>query len=76
MFSVGTSMEEFSCVLVVGKLYLFKRFFIPTFVCVDFLSCWQCHENQFPNVGFLAKQILGILRSQIETKNVFSLINV
>jgi hypothetical protein len=55
MFSVGTSMEEFSCVLVVGKLYLFKRFFIPTFVCVDFLSCWQCHENQFADVGFLAK---------------------
>jgi len=69
-------MEESSCVFVVGKLYLFKRLFIPTFACVDLLSCWQHHENQFLDVGFLAKQILGILRSQIEIEHVFSLTNV
>jgi hypothetical protein len=32
--------------------------------------------TQFPNVGFLTKQILGILASQIETKLVFSLASV
>jgi hypothetical protein len=31
------------------------------------------HETQFPNVNFLAKQILQILESQIETKHVFNL---
>jgi hypothetical protein len=34
------------------------------------------HEGQFPNVGFLAKQILGMLSSQIETEWVFSLAGV
>jgi hypothetical protein len=55
MFSVGASMEESSCVLVARELYLFKRLSIPTFACVDPLSWWRHHENQFPNVGFLAK---------------------
>jgi hypothetical protein len=34
------------------------------------------YEGQLPNVSFLAKQILGILSSQIETKHVFSLVGV
>jgi hypothetical protein len=34
------------------------------------------HESQFPNVGFLAKQILGMLSSQIKTEWVFSLAGV
>jgi hypothetical protein len=34
------------------------------------------HEGQFSNVGFLAKQILGMLSSQIETEWVFSLARV
>jgi hypothetical protein len=55
MFSVGASMEESSCVLVVGELYLFTRLSIPTFACVDPLFWWRHHENQFPNIGFLAK---------------------
>jgi hypothetical protein len=38
MFSVVTSMEESSCVLVPGKLYLFKRLSILTFAFVDLLS--------------------------------------
>ncbi len=62
IFGVGASMEESSRALVVGKLSLFKRFIIPT-TCVDPLTCWQIHETLFPNVSFLAKQILGISRS-------------
>jgi hypothetical protein len=38
MFSVGASMEESSCVLIVGELYLFKRLSIPTLAYVDPLS--------------------------------------
>jgi hypothetical protein len=29
------------------------------------------HENQFPNVAFLAQQFLNIPRSEIETKRIF-----
>ncbi len=36
----------------------------------------MAHETQFPNVNFLAKQILGILRSQIEIECVFNLTGV
>ncbi len=67
-------MEESSCALVVGERFLFKRLSILAFTCVDPLSWWWCHENQFPNVGFLAKQILGILGFQIEIEHVFSLL--
>jgi hypothetical protein len=69
-------MEDSSHVFVAGKLYLFRRLFILTFACVDPLSFWQHHENQFPNVGFLTKQILEILGSQIKIDHVFSLTNV
>jgi hypothetical protein len=31
------------------------------------------HEGQFPNVAFLAKQILGVLGSKIETEWVMSI---
>ncbi len=34
------------------------------------------HEGRFPNVAFLAKQILGVLGSKIETEWVFSLARV
>jgi hypothetical protein len=37
---------------------------------------WQSHEDQFPNVSFLAKQILGIPRSQIKTKCVLNLVGM
>jgi hypothetical protein len=36
---------------------------------VDLLSWWQFHEKHFPNVGFLAKQILEIIGSQIKIEN-------
>jgi len=38
MFSVVASMEESSCVIVVGQFYLFKRLSSLTFAFVDPLS--------------------------------------
>jgi len=45
-------------------------------MCVDPLAWWHIHEGHFLNMGFLVKQILGIVGSQIETKRVFSLASV
>jgi hypothetical protein len=73
IFNVGASMEETSCALVVAELYLFMRLSISLVTCVDPLTWWQIHETQFLNVNFLVKQILGILRSQIEIECVFNL---
>jgi len=55
MFGVGVSMEEFPCVFIIGKLSLFMRLFIFPYAHAKFLFWWWSHENQFPNVGFLAK---------------------
>ncbi len=37
---------------------------------------WQKHESMFPTMGFLARQILGIVGSQIEAKRIFSLARI
>ncbi len=55
---------------------MFKRHHVLPYVCVDPLAWWHIHESHFLNMGFLVKQILGIMGSQIETKCVFSLANV
>jgi hypothetical protein len=50
-------------VLVVRELCLFRRLFVISTACVNPLVWWCIQEIQFPNVDFLAKQILGISRS-------------
>ncbi len=44
--------------------------------CKDATFCFQKlkakHEHQFPNIGFLASQMMGIMGLQIETINFFS----
>lgn len=62
--------------MVVGELSLFRRLSIPSSACADPLAWWLMHEGQFPNVGFLAKQILGIPSSQIKIEQVFNLARV
>lgn len=34
------------------------------------------YENMFPAIGLYAKQIVGIFRSQIEMKRIFSLVGI
>jgi hypothetical protein len=63
LFGVGASIEESSQALVIGELSLFGRLSIPSFACAYPLAWWWMHEGQFPNVGFLAKQTLGVLGS-------------
>jgi len=38
------------------------------------LQWWERLESRFLEVGFLAKQILRIVNSQIETENIFLLL--
>jgi hypothetical protein len=76
MFSVGASMEESSQTLVIKELSLSWRLAILPPIRVDSFAWWKTHEGQFPNVSFLAKQVFGILKSQIETKKMFNLVGV
>jgi hypothetical protein len=76
IFDVGASMQKSLCTLVTGQLSLFWSLFILLFKCVDHIVEWCIHENHFPNVDFLARQIFGIPKFQIETKRTFSLVGV
>ncbi len=40
------------------------------------LQWWQKHEAMFPIAGFLARQILGVVGSQIEKERIFSLVGI
>ncbi len=40
------------------------------------LQWWEIHEFKFLEVGFVAKQILKIKNSQIETKCIFPLVGI
>jgi hypothetical protein len=46
---------------------LFQRLSITPTTCDDPLAFWWIHKSQFPNVGFLSKQILGIFRSHYQS---------
>jgi hypothetical protein len=58
---------------------LFKHLSLEIYLCT---ACenpfiWCCnHEGQFSNVAFMAKQIIGIARTQIEINRVFKLVRV
>jgi len=40
---------------IVRKLSLIRKLYVILIACVDPLACWHNHDNQFPNVDFLAK---------------------
>jgi hypothetical protein len=40
------------------------------------LQGWQKHESMFLIVGFLGREILGIVRSELETEIIFSLTSI
>jgi hypothetical protein len=64
--SVKTTKE-----IVTRELLDFKRFHVDVKDIKNILQWWEKHESRFHIVGFLAKQILGIVGSQIETKRIF-----
>jgi hypothetical protein len=60
--------------LLLDNCLYFWNLCILLFKCVDHIAKWWTHRNHFPNVDFLAKQILGIPKFQIETKRTFCLL--
>jgi hypothetical protein len=62
--------------LVNRELLILRIFQINAKEIKNPLQWRQKHESIFPIVSFFAWQILGIVGSQIETKILFSLINM
>jgi len=62
-------------VTVTTIIFNHKLFIIPA-TCVDPLTWWWIHGNQYPNVTFITKQILGIIRSHIQTNYMCLVLSV
>jgi hypothetical protein len=76
LFGVVTSIQEATKGLLKAKLFLFHIFHMENVDSLDPLMWWTTNESRFPNVGFLARQILGIMGSHIETMRIFSVASV
>jgi hypothetical protein len=76
IFGVVTSNEDTIHGLLKNELILFHHLHVkPEDYALPF-TWWQSHEIRFPYVSFVARQILGILGSQIEIKRIFNIARV
>jgi hypothetical protein len=76
LFEVVVSTQEAIEGLLKVGLSLFYSLHVKNVDPIDPLMWWATNESRFPNMGFLAQQILGIPCSQIETKRIFSIVGV
>jgi hypothetical protein len=76
LFGESTSIKEGSEGLVKYELFLLRRIVVSQKDLKSPLAWWKMHESQFPNVGFLVRQIFGILRSQIKIERIFNSVDV
>ncbi len=68
IFWAVTSNEYTMHGLLKNELILFYHLHVKPKDCALPFIWWQLHETRFPNVSFVAWQILGILGSEIEIK--------
>jgi hypothetical protein len=62
--------------IITRELLDFTRFHVDVKDIKNPPQWWEKHEYKFHVIGFLVKQILRIIGSQIETKRIFSLIGI
>jgi len=62
--------------IVIRELLDFRRFYVDVKDIKNLFQWCKKHESRFLAIGFLAKQILRIVGSQIETKHIFSLARI
>jgi hypothetical protein len=62
--------------IITRELFNFRRFHVDVKNIKNPLQWWEKHESKFPTFGFLVKQILKIIGSQIETKCIFSFVAI
>ena len=76
LFGIGVSATEIVLEVVKRELSFFRQLNISIDECSDPLQWWKKNESKFPTVGFLARQMLEIIRSEIKTKRIFSIAGV
>ncbi len=62
--------------IITRELLDFRRFHVNMKDIKNLLQWWEKHEFRLHATGFLAKQILRIVSSQIETEYIFSLAKI
>jgi hypothetical protein len=62
--------------IVTKELLDLKRFHVDLKEINNPLQWWEKHDSRFPIVAFFARQILGIVGSQFETEQIFSLAGI
>jgi hypothetical protein len=62
--------------LLKNEISLFHHLHVKLEHYLLLLTWWKSHELQFPNISFVARKILKILGSQIETKRIFNIVGV
>ncbi len=76
IFQQTASTSEPSKERVTKELLIFRRYQVDPKCIKCLFWWWGKHEVMFPTIGVLAHQILSIVRSQIETKMIFSLVGM
>lgn len=76
IFGAQASAEEVILEQLKSELSLFRRLHVADGEYDSPLAWWRKHEKEFRNVAFLARQILGIVGSQVEIENIFSIAGV
>jgi hypothetical protein len=71
IFEMITSTNEPAKKFVNKEVLIFRRFQMNTKDIKCPLQWWEKHESMLPKVGFLARQILINIDSQIKTKKIF-----
>ncbi len=76
IFDMIASISEPTTELVNKELLIFKRYQVDVKDIKCPLQWWEKHEIIFLTINFCARQILGIVGFQIETKKIFSLVGI
>jgi hypothetical protein len=75
-FDAPTTTDEAGKGLLISELSLYRKLLVPANAEIAPLAWWKENGRRFSNVSFLARQILAIPGSQIETERIFSLAGV
>jgi hypothetical protein len=77
IFEMTTNISESTMKLINKKaLLIFKHYQVDVKDIKCSLQWWEKHESMFLTFCLCVRQILGIIRSQIETKRIFSLVGI
>ncbi len=76
IFEMITSTSEPTMELVNRKLLIFKHYQVDVKNIKCPLQWWEKHQSMFLIVGFCAREILGIVGSQIEIERIFLLVGI